>query len=75
MKNQLKPLLLTLLILFSSLSYSSVLSDKMSGNQTQSTSGTVDTGNTEKQKTNQTPEKPKQTIVNNPKVDEFMGLS
>ena len=75
MKQYSVTILLLLFLFFSPPSYSSVLSDKMSGTQTESTNKTVNTGETETRKTNQLPEKPKQTIVNNPKVDEFMGLS
>jgi hypothetical protein len=56
-------------------SYSSVLSDKMSGKQTQSTTKPLNTGDKDPNKTNQLTEEKKQIVVKNPKIDEFMGLS
>lgn len=75
MKKLLTSLLISTLFLISPLSYSSVLSDKMSGTQSQTTNKTVKTDGTEVKTTTQPSEKPKETVVNNPKLDQFMDLS
>ena len=75
MKKLFTSLFVSILILNSPLSHSSLLSDKMSGNQLQTTNKTEKTEGTDGKKTTQPSEKLKETIVNNPKVDEFMGLS
>ena len=75
MKKLLTSLFISILILISPLSYSSVLSDKMSGTQSQTTNKTVKTDGTEVKTTTQPSEKPKETVVNNPKLNQIMGLS
>lgn len=76
MKNLLTSLVVSVLVLISPVTHSSLLSDKMSGNQSQTTNKTEKTDVTEGKKTTTQPsEKLKETVVNNPKVDEFMGLS
>jgi hypothetical protein len=47
----------------------------MSGTQSQTTNKTVKTDGTEIKTTTQPSEKPKETVVNNPKLDQFMDLS
>ena len=75
MKKLLTSFFVSILFLISPLSYSSLLSDKMSGTQSQTTNKTEKTDGSEVKKTTQPSEKVKETVVNNPKVDQFMGLS
>ena len=75
MKKLLTSLFVPILFLISPLSHSSLLSDKMSGTQSQTTNKTEKKDVTEGKTTNQPSEKLKETVVNNPKVDQIMGLS
>ena len=75
MKKLITSLFVSILVLISPFSYSSLLSDKMSGTQSQTTNKTEKTDGSEGKKTTQLSEKVKETVVNNPKVDQFMGLS
>ena len=75
MKKLLTSLFVSILILISPLSYSGLLSDKMSGSQSENTNKTLKTDGTEGKTTTKPSEKPKETVVNNPKLDQFIDLS
>lgn len=73
MKKLLISLFVSSIVLISPISYSSVLSDKISGTQTQSK--TVQADPAAGKPSGQIPENPKEKAVKNPKVDEIMGFS